>query len=632
MDAVTQADEQVRPEPAWFGAFREGYQNGTAHAFTLTGDINGFAVEDVSHRSLLFAKLSETRDVVAYWHLASGGVQIFGENDPLYDDEGNGFGTRRQVAEKILLGEKVAPRPTTAAASLIAGNAPAGGGGDPFKAAQQPAQALALLQTLLVEGQRARKAGGKVRGNVAVVIEYADALCPAPAMAGKGAMGPEDRKILVTLLAWAKDRRIDKLGNPIFLLARDHEELHPDLRASDSGWRTITIAKPDRQARLDYLTWYLAVRDKQRKTIALRDGLTVAQVANLTAGLNLRNLEDVLMGAYGSGGLTRGLLKAYKDQIVQSEYSNVAEMIDPLPGGFADLGGMETFKAWARRRIIEPMRQGRVDDAAKGVELVGPPGVGKSYAARALAQEIGFSGVALNADKILGGIVGESERNLARFFEFCRSLAPVLVFMDELDQSDMAQRGNTSGNPVAKNLFSAMLKFLSDETLRGQVIVLFATNRPDLMDTALVRSGRVDAIIPILLPSEGERVSVLQVQAKAQGTGFAPDALAALATGTDGWNNGDLAAAVRDARIEARDDASPVIALRHVETVLDDMIPSGLEEAKGYTLLAVKAVNRRRNLPPEYADLRLDTARLNTELAQARPAAWEGGSRSEREL
>ena len=97
--------------------------------------------------------------------------------------------------------------------------------------------------------------------------------------------------------------------------------------------------------------------------------------------------------------------------------------------------------------------------------------------------------------KILGGIVGTSERNLQGLFDVARGLEPTILFIDEMDQSLVGQRGNTSGSPVAANLFGALLVFLGDESIRGRVLVVGATNHPELLDPA---PNVLDALMPPL--------------------------------------------------------------------------------------------------------------------------------------
>lgn len=580
--------------PSWFSAYARSFMAAEAHAFLLHGDVDGTAYESLSQRGVLLSALAASHQVVAVYHVSvDRGITLF-EPDGVIT-VGDQQTTRRERALALIGQGADKAKPAAQGGSMAAllgqlgpQSAPQG---DPFTQANRPTEALALLGQLLQGGTRA----------AAVVLDYADTLVPTPAMAGKGAMAPDDRRILVSLLAWAKDPAISDNENVIFMLTRDAADIHPDLRQADSGWKAIPMALPDRARRLDYLDWYTDRKAQMGQAVALLDGLTTLEVANLTAGLSLRNLEDILLIARLEGGLTRGILKEHKDQIIAQAYDEVAEMIEPLRGGFADLGGLQWLKDYMNNRVIDPIRAGRLDDVPKAIMLAGPPGVGKTYVSRALAQETGFSAVALNASKILGGIVGQSERNLARFFAFAKALAPVIIFIDEIDQSDMAQRGNSSGNPVAKNLFSGLMQFMSDETLRGKVVTILATNRPDLLDSALTRDGRMDAIIPVLLPDRDERYQIGARQAAGQGAIIADAALCALADGTDKYSAAGIATIIREARLLATGE--PCIAAEHVTSALDWLIPSGIADADYYTQIAIKAVRDKRLLPPAYRAL-----------------------------
>ena len=203
----------------------------------------------------------------------------------------------------------------------------------------------------------------------------------------------------------------------------------------------------------------------------------------------------------------------------------------------------------------------------QGVIFVGPPGTGKTFFVKALGKEIGFNAVALNMQNILGGIVGTSERNLARALSVVKSLSPVLVFMDELDQSDVSARGNNSGNPVAKNLFSQLLQFLGDPSNRGRVVFFGASNRPDLMDDALLRFGRIDAIIPVLLPEEPERLAIAQATARSLGFTITAAAAEFIAVDSDKYSAADVAQVViKASKIVKRTSNDP--------TILTDTRPS----------------------------------------------------------
>lgn len=578
--------------PSWFDEFISTYTAGTAHCFILSGDIWGTTVQSIPYRRFLQRVLETNRDIVAYYNRAKG-ITFATES-------------MRQTAETLLdpaTTQSTQADPITAAISG-SGVGVQQGGGDVFRSARRPLDALALLEQLLLS-PRARK-------RIAVILDFADTLCPAKE---KAAMSGDELLLLVTLLSWGQDEDLAGRENPVFLLARDAGELHDDLRYAGSGYKLIEVPPPSRDDRTTYLNWYLQQRTDKGKAITLSD-MTITELANLTSGLNLRHLEDILLLAAKSGGVTRALVKSRKDSIIAAEYSSEAEMLDPLPGGFESVGGMNKLIEWARTDVIAPLRAGE-RDVPKGVLLVGPPGTGKTWFVRALAAEIGFNAVALRAENILNDRVGQSERRLKRFFEFARSLSPTLVFFDELDQSDMSQRGNNSGNPVASNLFNQMLQFMSNESMRGEVLVVFATNRPDLIDPALLRFGRMDAIIPVLLPDENARRGIILAQARGQGIASVSDAaLTILASQTNDYSAADLAAVVDKAKKLARRAARSEVGQEEVELALRLIRPATPQIARRYTLMAVQACNDAERLEPPYDAYLSDRDRLQAQIEE----------------
>ena len=608
--------------PNWAREFFDLFNAGAAHGFILCGDTGGSTVQGMPQRRFLeYVLLKAGWELVARYDRASG---ISFSGGPLFTQElvrpPNNTSSeslseearavlRRAAATRLLGGVSPASPAVGGSAALTAALSASGLGvqpsGDPFSDARRPLDALVLLERLA----RVREA----RGKVAAIIEYADLLCPPQ---DKGMVSPDDRTLLVKLLSWAEDENLSRCDNPLFLVARNPFDLHPDLRAG--GYKQIEIPLPTREERAAYLAWYAEKRDEQSKPIALVD-ITLDELANLTAGLTLRDVEDILLLSARSGGVSRALVKTRKDALVSAQYSEVAEMIDPLPGGFANLGGMEPLVAWARDEVIGPLAQGR-RDVPKGVLLVGPPGTGKTYYVRALAREVGFNAVMLRAENILGGIVGESEKKLKRFFAFARALAPVLVFVDELDQSDLSRRGNGSGNPVAANLFNQMLQFMSDESLRGQTLVVFASNRPDLIDPALLRFGRVDAIIPVLLPDEAARRDITRAQAIGQDTAIEEEAVALIARQSENYSAADIAAVVAKALKLARRAGCERIAQADAGQALSLIRPATPQIAEYYTLLAIQACNDAELLPPRYQQLLSDRAQLQDQLSAAASA------------
>ena len=237
---------------------------------------------------------------------------------------------------------------------------------------------------------------------------------------------------------------------------------------------------------------------------------------------------------------------------------------------------------------------------------------------------------------ILGGIVGTSERNLARALSVVKSLSPCLVFMDELDQSDVSARGNSSGNPVAKNLFSQLLQFLGDPGNRGKVVFFGASNRPDLMDDALLRFGRIDAIIPVLLPEEPEREAIAQATARSLGVNLVPNAAYQIASNSDKYSAADVAQVVIKARKIAAREGRDWIGELDAANALRALRPATPAKADYFTMLAVQACNDTELLPPRYAALLDDRGKLQESIqavcAATEPAAVSAATRSRREL
>lgn len=563
--------------PAFWKTFTRSFTSASGSAFIFHGNVEDHVLPGVYLAGFLKRALVSF-EIIVFFDRATGWTFAA----PSMEDKARAY-----------LGMNDAPvAPNAALAALMAGATQAAPQKPPFPT--DPTAALPLLGRLLTATDI----------KAVVIVNRAETILPD----GDLTMMPAaERTLLVQLLEWG--RADNALPNPLILVVKSLADLHAALRGATSGYRAIEVPIPTAEQRLAFINWFTAAQPVNF------DGLTAQDLANQTAGLTLVHVENILLEADQDGRLTAQDARRMKDDMIRSEYAGLVEIMEPSYG-FDAIGGMERIKAWAKTEIIEPVKAGRTADCPKGVILVGPPGGGKTYFVRGLAREIGFNAVSISMDKILGGIVGESEKRMARVLGLVKALAPVLVFMDEIDQSDVAQRGNGSGNPVASNLFSQMLQFMSDESNRGRVVFFAASNRPDLIDPAMLRFGRTDAVIPVLLPNEAERKAIVIAQAKTQGAGIDAGAVTTIVNRSANYSAADLAAVVAKARKIGAGAIDASAANRAIAAIR----PGTLQTAQYYTLLAVNAVNDRDLLPDEYAGLLEDRQGLEAQIEAQAPA------------
>ena len=269
--------------PEWFSdEYIPTFSSGAAHCFILSGDIYGATVQGISHVRFLQSVLSKRRMAVAYYNRATG-IRFLLES--------------MKDAALQLIGST--PGQASAANPMAAALAASGVGVQPTETSDVFSSARSPLAALAVLGQLLRSPKGK--GQVAVIIDFADTLCPQK---DKGTMSDDDRLLFVSLLTWGQDAQLSERDNPVFLLSRNPGELHSDLLSSSSGYKLIEIPLPSKEERATYLTWYLKQREDNVKPIILKE-LTVPELANITAGLNLRQIEDVLLAAGRAGARWR---------------------------------------------------------------------------------------------------------------------------------------------------------------------------------------------------------------------------------------------------------------------------------------------------------------------------------------
>ena len=225
-------------------------------------------------------------------------------------------------------------------------------------------------------------------------------------------------------------------------------------------------------------------------------------------------------------------------------------------------------------RIFGPTKDWECYCATRGLLLYGPPGCGKTFLVRAIAGSGQANVLSVKGAELLSKWVGESERAVRELFRRAREAAPALVFLDEVDALAPV-RGQSTDSGVADRVVAALLTELDGIEGLRDVVVIGATNRPDLVDPALLRPGRMGRLVYVPPPDAEARAAILRAAAKNTPLGPGVD-LDAVAADTDGYSGADLTALVREAALAAmrRSLDAPEVTAEDVATARRAVRPS----------------------------------------------------------
>ena len=492
--------------------------------------------------------------------------------------------------------------------------APAPPGGPSSRLPQEPTRFFPAADRALryAASDEEVAANPELKKPLALVLEYTETLFPnAPALT------PEERNALIFCQRWALDQAIAASGGLVILVAQTISDLNPVLRAASSRVEHIELPMPGYDSRRRFVQ---AMASAEESPLRL-DDMTLDELAAKTAGLTLLHIEDVKLRA-DDAPVTAALVRERKDEIIRSEVGDILASDDPS-WGLDAVGGLDEVKGWLQANIIRPLKTGKLQRVPQGVLLVGPPGTGKTFLVKALARDAGVNYRELDFGRLLGGIVGTSERNLENVLRVLEASAPCIVFVDEIDQA--LRRGTSGLNPVQDNLFGRTLRWLSDPGHRGRIVVIAATNRPDLLDAALKRPGRFDVKIPILPPDHAGRQDALRklVRRYSPPAGECEEAIEEVARATPGWTPAEHELLVVKAVELADDDEREAIT---ADDLLEAsrMVSPSTAETQFMTDLAIAECNDRSLLPPGYREKLDNRAELERSIQAFEPRFRRG--------
>jgi transitional endoplasmic reticulum ATPase len=416
-----------------------------------------------------------------------------------------------------------------------------------------------------------------------IFIDEIDAIAPKR----EEVTGEVEKRVVAQLLALMDG--LEARGNVIVIAATNRPNaLDPALRRPGRFDREIEIGVPDKQGRLEILQIHtrnmpLAKDVDLNRLAEMTHGFTGADLAALCKEAAMRALRRVLpeidLEAETIPAEVLNKLEVtmqdFLDALKDIEPSALREVYVEVPNvRWSDIGGLEEAKQALREAVEWPLKYPDMFEKAsikppKGILLYGPPGTGKTLLAKAVATESEANFISVKGPEIFSKWVGESEKAIREIFRKARQAAPCIVFIDEID-AIAPRRGSSIGDShVTDRVVNQLLTEMDGiEDLKG-VVVIAATNRPDMLDPALLRPGRFDRLIYVPLPDTRAREEIFKIHLRGKPLDKDVD-LQKLVSLTEGYTGADIAALCNTAAMIALRDflnkyPNPEEAKKHAE-------------------------------------------------------------------
>ncbi|HEX4738040.1 MAG TPA: CDC48 family AAA ATPase [Allosphingosinicella sp.] len=428
-----------------------------------------------------------------------------------------------------------------------------------------------------------------------IFIDEIDSIAPK-----RGQVQGETEKRLVAQLLTLLDG-LEPRQNVVVIAATNRPEaIDEALRRPGRFDREIVIGVPDERGRREILAIHT-------RGMPLDGGVNLAELARRTFGFVGADLGALVREAaieavrrimpqinLEEGTIPHEVLenlsvngKDFEEALKRVQPSAMREVMVQAPTvGWNDIGGVDEARERLREGVELPLKHPEAFKRigirpAKGFLLYGPPGTGKTLLAKATAREAEANFIATKSSDLLSKWYGESEQQIARLFARARQVAPTVIFIDELDSLVPARGGGLGEPQVTERVVNTILAEMDGLEELGSVVVIGATNRPNLVDPALLRPGRFDELIYVSVPDRAGRRHILSIHTAKMPLSQDVD-LDALAARTERFTGADLEDLVRRAGLFALRGSMEAkeVTMAEFERALDETRPSVTEEAE----------------------------------------------------
>jgi len=429
-----------------------------------------------------------------------------------------------------------------------------------------------------------------------IFIDELDSIAPKR----EDVTGEVERRVVAQLLTMMDG--LESRGQVVVIAATNRvDSVDPALRRPGRFDREIEIGVPDEVGREEILQIHT-------RGMPLSDDVNLSRLADETHGFVGADIESLTKEAamkalrrylpeidldeedIPPSLIDRMIVKRqdFRGALNEVEPSAMREVLVELPKvTWNDVGGLEDPKQNVKESVEWPMSspekfQRMGIEPPAGVLLYGPPGTGKTLMAKAVANETNANFISVRGPQLLSKWVGESEKAIRQTFRKARQVSPTIVFFDELD-SLAPSRGGEVGSNVSERVVNQLLTELDGLEEMEEVMVIGATNRPDMIDPALIRSGRFDRLVMIGEPDVEGREQILKIHT--EDVPMAPDvSLRNLAEETEGYVGSDLESIAREAAIEAlrEDEDAETVGMSHFRQAMDSVRPTITDDIVDY--------------------------------------------------